>query len=274
MLYQKMLTGDEPYFVSAGDCVNGFQMHRHPEVEFFCCIDGSFEINIGKVSYTLVPGDMALISPMSAHGLPENDGKKAKHVVVEVGHGLLHKNFEFFSHLRFKSPVVHIDKTQISHQRLAHLWEETYELIQNPTDFSHLHLTGNIYKICGYILSEFTCESDNITKNLKAVVNIEKALDMINSRYAEPLTVDMAAEVTGYGKSNFCKIFKSITGDTFHNVLNRHRIENACIYLTETAMSVSDIAYEVGFADAKSFCRVFKAVMGMTAGEYRLDKYR
>ena len=79
----------------------------------------------------------------------------------------------------------------------------------------------------------------------------------------------MAADLAGYGKSNFCKIFKAITGDTFHNVLNRHRIENAYMYLSETDMTVADIGSEVGFSDTKSFCRVFKSIIGSTAGEYR-----
>ena len=36
---------------------------------------------------------------------------------------------------------------------------------------------------------------------------LQKALELIHSRYAEPITVEQAADITGYGKSNFCKIF-------------------------------------------------------------------
>ena len=68
---------------------------------------------------------------------------------------------------------------------------------------------------------------------------------------------------------NFCKIFKTITGDTFHSILNRHRIEIACLRLKIAGEPVERIAAEVGFADAKSFCRVFKAQMGISPGAYR-----
>jgi len=81
--------------------------------------------------------------------------------------------------------------------------------------------------------------------------------------------VEDAAAVTGYGKSNFCKIFKNITGETFHDALNRRRVENACFYLRETAVTVTDIAPLTGFSDAKTLCRVFKAVTGMSPGQYR-----
>ena len=90
------------------------------------------------------------------------------------------------------------------------------------------------------------------------VANIKKALEMIYYDHSKPLTVDDAAEATGYGKSNFCKIFKMITGDTFHNVLNSQRVESACGLLSETNMSISEIAATVGFGETKSFCRIFR----------------
>lgn len=73
----------------------------------------------------------------------------------------------------------------------------------------------------------------------------------------------------GYSKSNFCKIFKRITGEPFHGVLNGYRIRIACDLLDKTDYSVERIAGEVGFADTKTFCRVFKSVMGVTAGRFR-----
>jgi AraC-like DNA-binding protein len=81
--------------------------------------------------------------------------------------------------------------------------------------------------------------------------------------------VDDAANATGYGKSNFCKIFKLAYGESFHKILNRHRIENACYFLGETDFSVAEIAEKVGFIDIKTFYRVFKQVTGRTPCEFR-----
>ena len=39
----------------------------------------------------------------------------------------------------------------------------------------------------------------------------EKALELIYYSYKEQITVEQAAELTGYSKSNFCKIFKIIS---------------------------------------------------------------
>ena len=83
--------------------------------------------------------------------------------------------------------------------------------------------------------------------------------------------VESVSAVCGYSKSNFCKIFKKITGDTFHNTLNRRRVEVACVLLRQTDDPIEKIAQEAGFADIKSFCRVFKNHTGSNAREYRKD---
>lgn len=182
---------------------------------------------------------------------------------------LLRKKFNSFTAGGFSSSVRTLDGSTRGLAELRSLIEESVELKMNPAEHSDLIITGNVYKICAIILSEFTesiCES---TVDMKSVENVEKALDMIHNRYAEPITVDMAAEITGYGKSNFCKIFKKITGDTFHNALNRQRVENACIYLDETTMPISKIAAAVGFTELKTFCRAFKQITGITPGDRR-----
>ena len=43
--------------------------------------------------------------------------------------------------------------------------------------------------------------------NIHSVANIDNALELVYYHYNEKVTVDDAARLTGYGKSNFCKIF-------------------------------------------------------------------
>ena len=271
MLYQKLLTGDTPYHFSYSDtlqCSDGFQEHRHPEAEFIYCFEGSFDIIIDKARARINEGALALVPPMACHEIPGSDTPR-RTMVIEAGPSLLRRHFDIFSKTKFTSPVVTLAGDIPQQRELMSLLEECARLKHNGSEYAELIITGNIYKICGLILSQFTETSAEAAKDMKAVANIEKALELIHAHYAEPITVDMAASLTGYGKSNFCKLFKSIVGDTFHSFLCRKRVENACIYLRETNMPIAEIATAVGFTEAKSFCRVFKGVMGVTPGEMR-----
>ena len=103
-------------------------------------------------------------------------------------------------------------------------------------------------------------------------MKIDKALEMLITEYSKPLTIESVSKKCGYSKSNFCKMFKIITGNTFHNTLNTRRVEIACTLLLNTDSNIEEIALTVGFPDSKSFCRVFKKIMSESPGNYRKNR--
>ncbi len=251
--------------------ITPYQEHRHPEAEFIYCLSHSFEIAINKKHYTVNKGEMVLIAPMAIHEIIKQPGAVARGLVIEVGPVLLGTHFESLAKGVYKTPTLILDDGQQNHSKLRKLLMETVEIFQNRDDYSELELTGNVYKICTHLLREISADGEAI-RDLRAVVDVEKAIELIHNHYNEPLTVERAAAVTGYSKSNFCKIFKNVVGDTFHSVLSNHRVENACCFLEETALPVAEIAHQVGFSDVKSFCRVFKNYKGVSPGQYRKEK--
>ena len=269
MLYQHLLMGPRPYFVGASQ-MNTFAEHRHPELELSFCVSGSYQICIDKKVYTLHPGDLAIVGPMVSHGIPENSTAICRGLTVMAGPMLLAEYYDFFTHAQWTFPVLHLASSP-QDEPLHALLLETARLRANPDDFSDLAIKGNLYKIFGFLLSYCTAASGDkgSFKKLRNVQKIEQALELIHTRFAEPLTVDQVAALTGYGKSNFCKIFKEITGQTFHHVLNSHRLQNSLLLLENTFLSVEEIAQQVGLTDGKTFCRIFKLAYGVTPGAYR-----
>lgn len=274
MLYQKILMDETPYELLLSE-FGAFTEHRHADIEFNYCIKGSFDIIIDKKKYRVNEGELALISPMTSHEIPNGGDSERLVFTTIVGSTFLRRHFSAFVKSVFTSPVISLnDGTQTS-IKLRELLHETIEIYKNPTRSSDLFISGNLYKIFAFLLDELTELSEDEQeekRDLRMVANIEKALELIYNEYPKPITVADAAMATGYGKSNFCKIFKSIVGDSFHSVLNRQRVRSSYGLLTETNMSISDIAQEVGFGEAKTFCRVFKSVAGVTPGVYRKNK--
>lgn len=275
MFYQQILTGKTSYHVATGVTMpRGFMEHRHADIEIHFCLSGVLDAIIDKTSYKVAEGEMILIPPMASHEFPKHDDEGARILSIIIGPTLLKEHFNKFSGECFSSPLCRFDDTVKTHRKLRNLLLECAELVDSQQDTAELLIKGNLYKIMAYILTSFarTCNESAQTNDFKMVAKIEKALELIYYHYAEPITIDNAADATGYGKSNFCKIFKNIVGDTFHNVLNRQRVENACILLKETATPISEISQQIGFGETKTFCRVFKTVMGLTPGGYRKGK--
>lgn len=273
MLYQKLLVGSEPYFVHV-DEVLPFETHRHPEVELSYCSEGSYTITIENQEYHLCQGDLAIISPMATHEFPTESTPEGKRVTIELGPALLGDYFEYFTNTKTSCKIYSLkapSENQALCTHIVSLLEEIINVYTTHPVFYELQIKGYIYNISAVVLQLFLKSQDTaVVKNrVQDIVKIEKALTTIYNRYYEPLDIETVSSDCGYSTSNFCKIFKAVTGDTFHNLLNKHRIEIACIHLKNSNASIEDIAVSVGFSDAKSFCRVFKKIMGESAGNYR-----
>lgn len=235
MLYQKLLTGQKPYFVTIGHFC-GFPVHRHSELEIHYCIQGNYNIHVANDIYSLRQGDIAVVGSMISHEMPDGN-TDSRGLLINVGPVLLKDDFSLFSDVVFASPIYRPDdKDERAAELAKRVGELCAEIVAEYTcrgPATELQILGNLYKICGCFMEEIL-EDKNIArkhpKEFKAVANIENALGLIYNNYYENITVEDAAALTGYKKSNFCKIFKNIVGDSFHQVLNRHRVEIASFF--------------------------------------------
>ncbi|MBQ8567132.1 MAG: helix-turn-helix transcriptional regulator [Clostridia bacterium] len=271
MIYQKLLLGNESYFVSACT-VKSFELHRHPEVELSYCLRGFYSIIVDNEKHHIKEGDFVLISPTVAHEIIASDNRPSTSVTVELGPALLGDYFNGFVNLKSKRVFLNLkNSSEKSYKQLRNLFEEIADMYVRRPEFHNLVIKGNLYKISSVLLQLLYDK-----KLIQAgpfqhhnIVKIEKAIEIIYNRYSEPLDIESVSAECGYSKSSFCKIFKEITGETFHSVLNRHRIEIACMHLKNSTASVEEIALNAGFSDLKSFCRVFKKITGESSGSYR-----
>ena len=270
MLYQKIFTDEKPYHIGIGG-LSEFPEHRHADFELNFCVEGEFDIVIDRKTYHVSRGSTTFIPSMCSHAIPTQSNERCV-VTVIVGTSFLKRHFHEFSRL-ITEPVI-LDLNLPENVKISELFVECADTLKNSDATDELLIIGNIYKIFHHIRTILAGSGEKAIpeSDYRKVENIEKALDLIYYSYKETITVEQAASLTGYSKSNFCKIFKKVVGESFHQVLNRQRVNNAAGLLKMSNMSVSEISGEVGFSDTKAFCRVFKSVYGITPGEYRKKK--
>jgi len=269
MLYQKLLMGERPYSLNISS-MKGYEEHRHSEIEINFCLKGQYNIIIDKNLYKVNEGQFVFVGSMTPHEIPVSPNIDCQNLSMKIGPMLLSEYFDVLSGKAPENPVFNFSEKPY----LNDLIDETASLCKNPQDFSELMIRGNIFKIYALIMKQIISADTNshTSKPLRNVINIENALQLIHTRYNDNLTIDEVAKICGYSQCNFCKIFKNITGETFHNMLNNHRIKIACKLLRETNLSVESVALQAGFPDSKSFCRIFKNINGITPGMYRKGK--
>ncbi|MBP3591875.1 MAG: AraC family transcriptional regulator [Clostridia bacterium] len=271
MLYQKILSNERPYYIGIGH-MSPFQEHRHADFELNFCVEGSFDILADKKRFTVEAGCTTLIPPMCSHEIPATEDNERVAMTITVGMSLLKRHFSDFSRMGTEPQVFDLRKSEYQH--IYPLFMECAQVLTEGHALSDLLIKGNILKIFAYLFdSPKVAPQDSVgSAEYLKIENVEKALELIYYNYKEALSVERVAALTGYSKSNFCKIFKKVVGESFHQALNRQRASNAAGLLRATDMAVADIAAEVGFSESKAFCRVFKAIYGITPGQYRRAK--
>jgi YesN/AraC family two-component response regulator len=99
--------------------------------------------------------------------------------------------------------------------------------------------------------------------------NIEKGLVFMQDHFAEAITLADVAREAGLSRFHFCRLFHHETGLPFHEYLHHLRVTHAKALLANHRLSVTEVAYTVGFNDLSHFDRTFRRKVGRSPSEYR-----
>ena len=78
-----------------------------------------------------------------------------------------------------------------------------------------------------------------------------------------------AAAIAGMTQSAFSRFFKKNTGANFVDYSRKLRIGRACKLLSDTRRPVTDVCFEVGYANISNFNRHFRKERGVTPSQYK-----
>lgn len=98
---------------------------------------------------------------------------------------------------------------------------------------------------------------------------VNKALEYMREHYQQKMTLKDVADNTYVSQWHLSKLLNRHTGQSFSELMNGIRIEEAKKLLKNPAYRVGDVADMVGFLDMAHFSRVFKKIVGVSANEYR-----
>ena len=101
---------------------------------------------------------------------------------------------------------------------------------------------------------------------------IYKVQNYIELHINDSLSIEELADIAGFSKYHFHRIFKRIVDEPLSRYVNRLKLERATNLLTyRSDMTITDIAYHFGFTDSAVFSRTFKNYYGVSPSQYRND---
>jgi transcriptional regulator GlxA family with amidase domain len=111
--------------------------------------------------------------------------------------------------------------------------------------------------------------SQNANQDPELLRRLLRAKDRMDAASHEAWPVQRLARVSGVSAAHFARSFRQAFGVPPHRYLLTRRIERATALLRETERSITEIAFETGWASLGTFGRTFRDVTGQSPGAMR-----
>ena len=98
---------------------------------------------------------------------------------------------------------------------------------------------------------------------------LRRVSEFVSKNLSRDMTLADMAEVAGVSRFHFAHMFKRSVGEPPHRWLVQHRLERAKALLRSTDLSITEVAFEVGYQSQSHFGQMFRRATGMTPRSWR-----
>lgn len=259
---------------------HGFQnplvrWHYHEEYELHLILEASGKVFVGDYIGQFSPGHLVLTGPRVPHNWvlidTPSQGVELRDMVIQFAHPPLELLGNVIPELKSIFPMLNRSLHGIEFFGMSERARQHFMRIRDSTGLPRfiefLVFLGELAQSSDYqLLSTVQLQSFD---NDAALASISSAINFIVQNYNSQLSMGDLSQELGMSESKFSRFFRTATGNSFTDFVNRMRINRACQLLMETDRYVTNVCYDVGFNNVANFNRRFLELKGMTPTEFR-----
>jgi len=256
------------------DKLEDYPPHWHTPIEIIMPLRNVYYAECVNEKITLQEGDILFIAPGCLHSLshPKNGGVR---IIFQVDPSVLRGIKEIETIISIMSPVYIAtpESSPAIYDHLRRLILEIREEYEKTGTLSEAAIYSKFIQILVLIGRNFAEEAPSFAhtgnKHQEYAEKFMHICDYISVHCTEDLTLEEVADMAGFSKYHFSRLFKQFTNVSFYQYLSQNRIYTAEKLLAIPEYSVTAVAYNSGFTSLSSFIRMFKIVKGVTPSEFR-----
>lgn len=247
--------------------------HWHTPFEVIMPVKNGYTVVVGEQHYELREGDILLICPGIVHELfaPES----GERIIFQPSLSQIQIR-ELDLLISLLRPAVLITKEEfpdfhpVAQKQMLEIKEEYFlcEPYYETAIYSRfMRILVDIGRLHGALKHPVSDASNSRQKDY-----LDKFLyitNYINEHFAENLSLEQVADLAGFSKYHFTRLFKQYTDTSFYKYLNQKRIDYAKTLLLDPDLSVIDVELQCGFSSLSAFLRMFKQLNKCTPTEFR-----
>ena len=245
-------------------------MHWHRETELIRVGEGQLNLYIDDREIIARPGDLLLVAEGVLHG---GDPADCEYECIVFDAGMLQYLEvckrgvkQVLSHSVFlRGGVIEADAA------LSAAVHRLFALCDGGVKGRELNVLGALFDCFGCLggLRDGTQLCVMSPRFGQKAEQLKPALEYIESHYGQPIPLETLARLTGMSAKYFCRFFRTIVHRSPIDYVNYYRVECASQFLTESDMTVAEIAQRCGYNDSSFFIKQFRRYKGTTPKKYR-----
>ncbi|MFC4778653.1 helix-turn-helix domain-containing protein [Paenibacillus sp. GCM10023252] len=259
-------------------CILGLHWHEH--FELILMVAGEAVFHIDSQPYDAVPGDILIVPAGGLHVGYSTSNAAIEYVSVVFNPSLLSPITPDPVHAEYMMPYlegsthfpVKLPAADLSSGAARHILEQAISEFEAKKRAYQIAVRTYLYLLLTQLSRQFLPESRGIASRAAFAKNSDRFKPLIRyveSRYADKLTIGEAAKMVNMNPYHFCKSFKKLTGSTFIEFVNRHRMLAAERLLVESDHTITEIAEQVGCGNPNYFTKMFKQFKGIPPSQVR-----
>lgn len=247
----------------------------HEQIEILYFHSGNASVTCGTNKYIASPGDIFIINPYEIHDVAFYSGVLVFDCIMadpRIYHGSQDEACEIKYLSQIENRKICFHNRIASKEEPAAIIMELLKECTNKEPAYELKVKGLILNFFAWLFRhEISSKQtkDELLRTTQKFDKLKNAFTYIYDHYDEEISLSALAGCCNFNLSHFCRLFKSITGQTAVQYINEVRMSKAEVLLRTTDLEVAAIAGKVGFTDNCYFNRCFKRYFKMTPLEFR-----
>lgn len=245
--------------------------HFHRAMEIIRVQNGEVVCSSGNSSRTITNKDILIVNSGVMHKLVSNTVSTVTYIQINID-----KYINPFSKERSGFIDKFLNRSESdalcvfsSNSELSTIFDNIYKEFTEKKFCYDKFLRAHVYMLVAFLHRSLVLTDTKKAYDEKKITELEPIINYIDEKYSSKLSLDELASVAKNDKYHLCRLFKAATGSTIFEYINFVRLYNAQEMLLNTSKTISEIAFDTGFASIQYFNRAFKTYYGNSPSDYK-----
>ena len=254
------------------DEIEEYPTHWHNAVEVIIPLHNGFTVTVGGTDYHLNEKEIIIIPPGELHSMPAQEGRR---IIFQCDNSIisdipaLEALVPVFSDAFYINSTLNKELYILSRKSILDIYSEYYSKSSLADVRIYICLINMLTAVREYQLTQAADAFSGEIPGRDDSKKFNMVMKYINQNYMFDIPLEKIADIAGYSKYHFSRIFKKYNNVSYIQYINGKRIKAAERLLIDPSLSVTEVAMRAGCASLTTFNRAFKKAKNCTPTEFK-----